>query len=94
MALVELPSVRLTEFALSVNPPALKLPLLVIVLVANKVKAVFETVPTIETPEPIVKLPDTATVTLAVLNVVEIALATPASRIKSLGSSIQLPARP
>lgn len=93
MALVELPAAKLTELALSVTAPALTLPLLVIVLVANNVK-VFELELAIETPEPIDKLPDTATVTLAVVKDEEIALATPASKIKSLGSSNQLPILP
>lgn len=85
----------MTEAALIVNALLATLPLLVIESVANKVNVVPVPVALVmDTPEEIVKLPETATVTLAEPNADEIAEAKLASTTKSVGSSIQLPTRP
>jgi hypothetical protein len=91
---VELLELKLTVDALSVKALAVTLPLFVIESVASKVNVVFEPAPEIDVPSGTVRFPDTATVTFAPLSVDEIALAIPASKIKSVGSNIQLPGRP
>jgi hypothetical protein len=90
-----LPAAKLTEAELMFNAAVATLPLFVIVSFANKVKVVpAEEELAIDTPAAMVKLPVTATVTLALPSAEEIALAKPASTTRFSGSSIQLPARP
>ena len=90
-----LPAAKLTEAELMFNADVDTFPLFVIVSVASKVKVVpDEEELEIDTPSAMVRLPDTATVTLALPSAEEMALAKPASTTRFSGSSIQLPARP
>jgi hypothetical protein len=92
---VVLPAAKLTDAELMFNADVDTLPLFVIVSVASKVKVVpDEEELEIDTPSAMVRLPDTATVTLALPSAEEMAFAKLASTTRFSGSSIQLPARP
>ena len=90
-----LPAAKLTEAELIFRAAVDTLPLFVIESVASKVSVVpDEEELAIDTPAAMVRLPETATVTLALPSAEEMALAKPASTTRLSGSSIQLPARP